>query len=77
MQSGYVLWDSDNLKVLSISEDKKRVELVALKKTNGLNRALCLPDLTSVKNVDERLRKLGLIEELDIVNVAKLYKHCY
>ncbi len=77
MQSGYVLWDSDNLKVLCISEDKKRVELVALKKTNGLNRALCLPDLTSVKNVDERLRKLGLIEELDIVNVAKLYKHCY
>ena len=77
MQSGYVLWDADNLKRLCISEDKKRVELVALKKTNGLNRALCLPDLTSVKNVDERLRKLGLIEELDIVNVAKLYKHCY
>ena len=23
MQSGYVLWDSENLKVLSISEDKK------------------------------------------------------
>ena len=77
MQSGYVLWDSEYLKVLCISEDKKRVELVEVKKTNGLNKALCLPDLTSVKNVDERLRKLGLIEELDIVNVAKLYKHCY
>ena len=77
MQSGYVLWDSVNLKVLCISEDKKRVELVEVKKTNGLNKALCLPDLTSVKNVNERLRKLGLIEELDIVNVAKLYKHCY
>ena len=77
MQSGYVLWDSDNLKVLCISEDKKRVELIEVKKTNGLNKALCLPDLTSVKNIYERFQKLGLIEELDIVNVAKLYKHCY
>ena len=77
MQSGYVLWDSENLKVLCISEDKKRVELIEVKKTNGLNKALCLPDLTSVKNIYERFQKLGLIKELDIVNVAKLYKHCY
>ena len=77
MQSGYVLWDSENLKVLCISEDKKRVELVEVKKTNGLNKALCLPDLTSVKNIYERFQKLGLIKELDIVNVAKLYKHSY
>jgi hypothetical protein len=77
MQSGYVLWDPETLEVLCISEDKKRVELVGVKKTKGLNKALCLPDLTSIKNVDERLRNLGLIEELDIVNVAKLYKHCF
>ena len=77
MQSGYVLWDSENLKVLCISEDKKRVELIEIKKTNGLNKALCFPDLTSVKNIYERFQKLGLIKELDIVNVAKLYKHCY
>ena len=77
MQSGYVLWDSENLKVLCISEDKKGVELVEVKKTNGLNKALCLPDLTSVKNIYERFQKLGLIKELDIVNVAKLYQHCF
>jgi len=77
MQSGYVLWDPETLEVLCISEDKKKVELVGLSKTNGLNKALCLPDLTSIKNVDERLRNLGLIKELDIVNVAKLYKHCF
>ena len=77
MQSGYVLWDSENLKILCISEDKKGVELIEIKKTNGLNKTLCLPDLTSANNVDERLRKLGLIGELDIVNVAKLYKHCF
>jgi len=77
MQSGYVLWDPETLEVLCISKDKKRVELIEIKKTKGLNKALCFPDLTSIKNVDERLRKLGLIEELDIVNVAKLYKHCY
>ena len=77
MQSGYVLWDSENQKVLCSSEDKIRVVLIEVKKTNGLNKALCLPDLTSVKNIYERFQKLGLIKELDIVNVAKLYKHCY
>ena len=29
------------------------------------------------KNVYERFKKLGLVEDLDIVNIAKLYKHSY
>ena len=75
MHTGYVLCTPDNQKVLCISIDKKGVELVELKNSKGLNRALCLPDLTSMKNVQERFEKLGLIEDLDIVNIAKLYKH--
>jgi hypothetical protein len=77
MHTGYVLCTPDNQKVLCISTDKKGVELVELKKSKGLNRALCLPDLTSLKNVYERFKKLGLAEDLDIVNIAKLYKHSY
>ena len=77
MHTGYVLCTPDNQKVLCISTDKKGVELVELKNSKGLNKALCLPDLTSMKNVQERFEKLGLIEDLDIVNIAKLYKHSY
>ena len=77
MHTGYVLCTPDNQKVLCISIDKKGVELVELKNSKGLNRALCLRDLTSMKNVQERFEKLGLIEDLDIVNIAKLYKHSY
>ena len=77
MHTGYVLCTPDNQKVLCISIDKKGVELVELKNSKGLNRALCLPDLTSMKNVQERFEKLGLIEDLDIVHIAKLYKHSY
>ena len=76
MQSGFVLYDPDNKKILCISGDKTSVELVDVNKTNNLNKALCLPDLTSVKNIYERFKKLALVEELDIVNIAKLYKHC-
>ena len=77
MHTGYVLCTPDSQKVLCISTDRKGVELVELKNSKGLNKALCLPDLTSMKNVQERFEKLGLIEDLDIVNIAKLYKHSY
>ena len=77
MHTGYVLCTPDSQKGLCISTDRKGVELVELKNSKGLNRALCLPDLTSMKNVQERFEKLGLIEDLDIVNIAKLYKHSY
>ena len=77
MPTGYVLCTPDNQKVLCISLDKKGVELLDLKDSSTLNRALCLPDLTSLKNVYDRFKKLGLIEDLDIVNIAKLYKNGY
>ena len=77
MHTGYVLCAPDNQRILCISKNKKRVELIDLKQKNSLNRALCLPDLTSIKNVYERFKKLDLVEELDIVNIAKLYKNSY
>jgi len=77
MHTGYVLCTPECDKVLCISEDGKSVELIELKETNGLNRALCLPNLTAVKSIYEKFKKLGLIEDLDIVNIARLYKYSY
>ena len=77
MQSGYVLCTPDNQQVLCISKDKTGVELINFRKSNSLNRALCMPDLTSIKDLYERFKAHNLVEDLDIVNIAKLYKHCY
>ena len=77
MQSGYVLCALENQKVLCISKDKKSVELLDLKESNSLNRALCMPDLTSIKDLYERFKARKLVGELDIVNIARLYKHSF
>ena len=46
------------------------------KDTEKLSRALCLKDLTSIKDLYARFKKNDLTQNLDIVNIAKLYKHC-
>ena len=75
MQSGYALCTMDNSKVLCISKNPPKVELMEAADFGNLNRALCLPDLTSIKSVYDRLKEKNLVEDLDIVNIAKLYKN--
>ena len=77
MQSGYVLCTLKDRKVLCLSKDKTSVELIELKESNNLNRALCMPDLTSIKDLYERFKDCDLVGELDIVNVARLYKNSF
>jgi len=77
MHTGYVLCAPNSQKVLCISKDRKGVELVELKGQVDLSKALCLPNLTAIKSIYERFKKLGLVGDLDIVNIAKLYKHSY
>jgi hypothetical protein len=38
------------------------------------NAAICLGDLTEMKNIQERFKKADLIDDLSIVNVGSLYK---
>ena len=76
MQIGSVLYEPDTLKVLCLTKGKQAVELLEIKDTENLNRALCLKDLTSIKDLNERFKKSDLNKNLDIVNIAKLYKHC-
>ena len=76
MQIGYVLYNTSTNKVLCLSKGKRAIELVELDKSEKLERALCLKDLTSIKDLYERFKKNDLTENLDIVNIAKLYKQC-
>ncbi len=75
MQSGYALCTPDNSKVLCLTKTDSKVELVEVSDVSNLNRALCLPDLTSIKGVYERFKEQDLVGDLDIVNIAKLYKN--
>tara|TARA_B100001996_G_C18650999_1_gene589395 strand:+ start:1273 stop:1506 length:234 start_codon:yes stop_codon:yes gene_type:complete len=76
MQVGYVLYDPNTLKVLCLTKGKRGVELLEIKDTEKLTRALCLKDLTSMKDLYTRFQKNDNALNLDIVNIAKLYKHC-
>lgn len=76
MQVGYVLYEPDTLKVLCLTKGRRGIELVEIEETDKLNRALCLKDLTSIKDLYNRFKKNDGTLNLDIVNIAKLYKHC-
>lgn len=77
MQTGYVMCSADLSKVLCLSQDKRGVALVEVESTQDLNRSICLWDLTETKNIYERFKNQGLISNLEIVNVARLYKKFY
>ena len=51
MQIGYVLYDPEDLKVLCLSKGKRAIELVDIKEPGSLDKALCLKDLTSIKDL--------------------------
>jgi hypothetical protein len=77
MQTGYVICSKDLERVLCLTSDKSSVSLVPVETTRELNRSICLSDLTEAKNVYERLKNKGLINGLEICNVARLYKKFY
>jgi hypothetical protein len=77
MQTGYVMCSADLNKVLCLNQDKSSVTLVEVENTQDLNRSICLWDLTETKNIYERFENQGLISDLKIVNVARLYKKFY
>ena len=77
MQTGYVICSSDLERVLCLTEGRDGVQLVPVETTKELNKSICLSDLTEAKNVYERLKNKGLINGLEICNVARLYKKFY
>lgn len=77
MQTGFVLSSPTLDHVLCLNASRDGVELVPVDSTLTLNRSICLSDLTEIKNVYGRLQEKGLVDGLEIVNVARLYKHFY
>ena len=77
MQTGYVMCSQDLSKVLCLDKASGGVTLVTVDSTQILNRSICLSDLTETKNIYDRLKNHGLINQLEIVNVARLYKKFY
>lgn len=74
MQRGYVLCNYDLSQVLCLTPEKDAVILQDVISTKVLNKAMCLPDLTEAKNVSQMLQEKDLTGDLEIVNVARLYK---
>jgi hypothetical protein len=74
MQRGYVLCNYDLSQVLCLTPGKDGVMLQDVDSTKVLNKAVCLPDLTEAKNVSQRLQNKEMTGDLEIVNVARLYK---
>jgi len=67
----------DLSKVLCLDKASGGVTLVTVDSTQILNRSICLSDLTEIKNIYDMLKNHGLINQLEIVNVARLYKKFY
>lgn len=74
MQRGYVLCNYNLSQVLCLTPGKDGVVLQDVTSTKVLNKAMCLPDLTEAKNVSQMLQEKDLTGDLQIVNVARLYK---
>ena len=74
MQRGYVLCNTDLSKVLCLSSDQSGIQLKEVDSTKVLNKAICLSDLTEIKNILRMFKDQELTGDLEIVNVARLYK---
>ncbi len=77
MQIGYVLCDKDLSTILCFSDDKNSVEMLAIDSTKNINKSICLSDLNEIKSIYKKFRERNLVDELEVVNVAKLYKKFY
>jgi hypothetical protein len=51
--------------------------MISVDDTKALNKAMCLHDLTEAKNIQSRLDVNGMNNDLEITNIARLYKKFY
>jgi hypothetical protein len=74
MQRGFVFCSPDRGQVLCINQEKTGFLWKEVESTKVLNQAICLSDLTEAKNICNRIVKSELANDLEIINVARLYK---
>jgi hypothetical protein len=73
MQFGYVLCDHKRSKILILTKQNE-VEFVSSKNKENINKAFCLRDMSSMKNLYLKLKEKKLVDKLDIVNIQELYR---
>ena len=74
MQIGYVLCTPDRSKILCVEKKGTGIEMVETKEKINLDRALCLNNLTAIKNIYRQFQDKALVDTLDIVDIQELYR---
>ena len=74
MQIGYVLCTPDRSKILCVEKKRKGIEMLETKEKINLDRALCLKNLTTIKNIYRQFQDKALVDTLDIVDIQELYR---
>jgi hypothetical protein len=72
MQYGYVLCDLKRTKALVLTKSGD-VKYTTTDKTENVNKAFCLRDISTIKILYKSLREKNLIDEMDIVDIQELY----
>ena len=73
MQFGYVLCDPKRSKILVLTKQNE-VEFISSNNKENINKAFCLRDMSSMKNLYLKLKEKKLVDNLDIVNIQELYR---
>tara|TARA_A200000159_G_scaffold42339_1_gene38876 strand:- start:270 stop:494 length:225 start_codon:yes stop_codon:yes gene_type:complete len=73
MQFGYVLCDPKRSKILVLTK-QNGVEFISSNNKENINKAFCLRDMSSMKNLYLKLKEKKLVDNLDIVNIQELYR---
>ncbi len=73
MQFGYVLCDPKRSKILVLTKQNE-VEFISTNNKENINKAFCLRDMSSMKNLYLKLKEKKLVDNLDIVNIQELYR---
>ena len=72
MQYGYVMCDPTRSKVVVLTKQGD-VEYITPDRTENVNKAFCLRDISTMKVLYTSLREKKLIDEMDIVDIQELY----
>ena len=73
MQFGYVLCDPKKSKILVLTKQNE-VQFISTDNKENINKAFCLRDMSSMKNLYLKLKEKKLVDNLDIVNIQELYR---
>ena len=63
-----------DLKSSALKKKGTGIEMLETKEKINLDRALCLKNLTAIKNIYRQFQDKALVDTLDIVDIQELYR---